>query len=204
MEGKLKMKKKYEEKDRKIRIEEGDNFNIPYDAEVTVVDFGNKIKIKNSWRKSSNLRNYKKIGKNKTLDISTGEIKEYEAGVGYKDFKEINQSMKKLKELVELNFSGEENELFITLTCTVPVVELKVIKKYRELFIRRLKNKYKECDFLYIYKFEQAPMPGKNDEYCWHCHILLKDLKHKSLFIPNKIICKIWKKGFTQTQRVYL
>lgn len=189
-----------------MKVEKGDNFNIPDNAEVTVIDLEEKIVVKNSLIKPSNLTNYRKIEKDKTVDIRTGEVKEYKTGGIYKDFKEKRKSMKKLKELVELNFLGEENELFITLTCSESVKDLKVIKKYRELFIRRLKNKYKECDFLYIYKFEQAPIQiqGKDDEYCWHCHLLLKDLKHKNLFIPNEIIYKIWKKGFTQTQRVFL
>lgn len=194
------VKRSHVEKQKKIIFEEGNNYNIPENADVKVIKSGQSIKIKNSWRKSTNLNNYRKIGKNKTIDIRTGEIKQYDSSTGLKDSKSIKRSMKKLKELVNLNFSGEKNELFITLTCLEPVTKLSVIKKCVTQFIRRLKYKYPKCRFLYICKFEQDLIGG---EYCWHCHILLKDLNHKTLFIPNPIICKLWKNGFTQTKRVY-
>ena len=135
--------------------------------------------------------------------MRTGEIIEYQKEE-FQNSKSINKKMQKLQQLVDMNFFGEPNELFITLTCNVPVFELKIIKKYKNLFLRKLKYKYNKHEFLWIYKFEQDPIPGTKDMYCWHCHILLKSLNHKSLFIPNEEICKMWGRGFTKTERVYI
>lgn len=191
------------EKDVKTKIQEGENYAIPSDAEVTIIDFGYRIDIKNSWKKPTNLGFYRKASKNTIIDMRTGEIIEYQKEE-FQDSKSINKKMQKLQQLVDMNFFGEPNELFITLTCNVPVMELKVIKRYKNLFIRKLKYKYSEHDFLWIYKFEQELIPGAKDMYCWHCHILLKSLNHKELYISNEEICKMWGRGFTKTERVYI
>lgn len=196
------MEKEISNQKSRIKIEEGENFNIPNNAEVTVIDLGNKIEIKNSLKKQTNLRFYKKISENECIDTRTGEIIKY-TREEFQDFKAINNKMKKLQQLIELNFFGEPNELFITLTCRNPVIELEIIKKYKNQFIKKLKYKYSEHEFSYIYKFEQEEVLGTEDIYCWHCHILLKSLNHKKLFISNEEICKIWGKGFTKTERVY-
>jgi len=183
----------------RIYFEQGENYNIPKESEVTLIDYGNKIEVKHSWRKPDNLKRYIKKDKYNYIDTKTGEIKPYKKSKKiYKTSKEINKRMEELRQLILYNFQGNKNELFITLTCRDNVIDIKDIKKYTSYFMKRLKRKYKpKKKFEYIYKFERM----ENDK--WHVHILLKDIKNKTLFIPNDEIEKLWKRGITKTQRIY-
>lgn len=185
------------DKSEKIYFEEGENYNLPKESDVTVIDCGNKIIIQNSWKISNNLKKYIRQDQEHYIDIETGELKEYSENGPYKTMKEISKTSKDLRELCLKNFNGRLNELFITLTCDHEVKDIKTIKKYARYFIRRLKKKYPKKNFEYIYKYE------RQENQNWHFHLLLKDTKHKHLYIPNEKIEKIWNKGFTKTQRVY-
>ena len=173
-------KNKYKDIPR-IYFEKGENFNIPKDKVVTVVNCDNKIIIRESWRKSNNLQRYKRKDTKHYIDTATGELLEYSKKGPYKNKKEIVKAMNKLREIVMTNFKGKFNELFITLTCREKI-NLKQIQKRIKYFIRRLKKKYFKKKFEYIYKFERQK--NKN----WHIHLLLKDTKHKKLIIPNEIV----------------
>lgn len=185
------------QKEKTITFEPGQNYLIPQEAEVTVVDLGNKVIIKNSWRKPKNLSNFPRVDKSHYQDKKTGDIKEYKKRQ-YKGMNALKDSMNGLKDMIELNFKGNYNEIFLTLTCDKNVTDIKEIKKYTTKFIRRLKFKYPDKHFEYIYKYERNIENPK-----WHVHILLKDENHARLFIPNKIICKLWEKGITYAQKVY-
>lgn len=182
--------------DNGIYFERGENYQIPKKAKVKLIDYGYKKEIKRSWRKPRNLRRYKRIGKNHFIDLSTGKINEYKNKNKFKTKKEITKAMKKLKELILYNFKGNLNELFITLTCANDITDLIEIKRYTKYFIKRLKRKYNNKKIEYIYKFE------KMENGRWHVHLLIKDTKHKTLYIKNKEIEQIWKKGITKTQRI--
>ena len=181
----------------KIYFEEGNNYPIPKEAIVNVTDYKNKIEIKHSWRKPDNLKDFQKHDKDHYIDKRTGELKEYSRDEIYKSSKDIKNAMKRLREIILLNFSGNDNELFITLTCEKEVMDIGEIKIYWKYFLRDLKRKYTQKKFEYIYKFERM----KNGR--WHLHVLIKDDNHKELYINNSEIKNLWKKGKTTTQRVY-
>ncbi|MFT9344310.1 MAG: hypothetical protein ABF526_12020, partial [Liquorilactobacillus nagelii] len=59
----------------------------------------------------------KKISKNKYVVLSTGELKESKTGFTRADNKNgLYKSFKRLRYLINSNFFGARNELFITLT----------------------------------------------------------------------------------------
>ena len=185
-----------------IKKIEGENYKIPDNAKVKIIDLGDTIQIKNSWKTPNNLKQFKKYNKNYCIDKETGELIKYDNSNLLKNRTSIRNSMQKLFQIIKLNFTGKDNELFLTLTCDSPVYELSKIKKYKELFIRRLKRKFKDSKFCYVYKFEQKK-EKRTGKYTWHCHILLKDLNRKILYLDNdEIINPLWKKGFTRTERV--
>lgn len=181
----------------KIYFEEGENYNLPKESEVQVIECGNKIIIKNSWRKSNNLKRYIKKDKEHYIDTETGEIIKYSKNSPYKTQKEKKKAMNELKELIQANFKGNFNELFITVTCRDEIRDIRKIKRYAKYFIKKLRKKYPEKQFEYIYKFE------RQENQNWHIHFLIKDIKSKQLYIPNEDIEAIWNRGFTKTQRVY-
>lgn len=179
-----------------IYFEKGQNFIISKKSIVSVTNYGDKIIIKKSWKRPINLIKYKRIDKDNYINLSTGEICTYRRKSNYKTEKEIDKSMKQLKELISFNFKGNSNEIFLTLTCEDDM-NINEIKKSIKYFIKRLKRIYPEKRFEYIYKFERM----KNGK--WHSHLLLKDSKNKVLYIKNNKIQKLWKKGITKTERIY-
>ena len=128
-----------------------------------------------------------------------GEIKKYlEDENQYKGKELLKQNMKKLKELIYLNFDAYTNTLMITLNLDQhnATTNLKLMKNYLRNFFRRLKLRYKNFyDFGYIYKCERQE--NKN----WHTHILLKDMKNRKIFLDNYTISEIWGKGFAYSTK---
>lgn len=163
---------------------------------VKMIDYDSKIVIKKSFSNCNNLSNYKKISKNLYLDKKTNIVRQYNKNL-YKSDIAIKNSMKRLKDLIDMNFCKDNTELFITLTTKENISELDIIKRYVLNFIRRLKHKYLDSDFIYIYKFEKNKELEK-----WHCHILLKDSNHKVTYISNNELFDIWKNGYVNVQRV--
>ena len=190
--------KKKNKSSSKIYFEEGKNYPIPKKSIVKVTNYKNRVEIKHSWRKSNNLSDFKRHDKDHYIDKRTGELKEYSRDEIFKSPKDIKNAMNRLREIILLNFSGNDNELFITLTCREEVIDIKKIKIYWKYFLRDLKRKYPQCKFEYIYKFERM------ENGRWHLHVLLKDENHKNLYINNSEIENLWKRGITTTQRVYV
>lgn len=100
-----------------IYFEEGLNFHIKNEDEVSVIcyDSSSKIKIKNCSKHNDNLMKYRKINSEIYVDTDTGEYFEY-IKHEFKTKNSIRRSMKRLEELILNNFNGGKNELFITLT----------------------------------------------------------------------------------------
>ena len=151
----------------KIYFEEGQNYPIPKKSIVKVTNYKNRIEVKYSWRKTNNLKDFPRHDKDHYIDKRTGELKEYSRNEIYKSRKDIRNCMNRLREMILLNFQGNDNELFITLTCKDEVMDIKEIKIYWKYFLRDLKRKYPKCKFEYIYKFERM------ENGRWHLHVLL-------------------------------
>ena len=185
-------------KNKVIRFVKGENYHIPNNAKVKMIKAGNRIIIKNSWKSNSNLKHYKKLPGGKYEDKNTNTIKEYKKSE-YKSKVSINKNMKQLKLLLLCNFLPNHNTLFLTLTCRNDVTDIKEIREYTRQFIRRLKRKYQQYEFLYVYKFERGSSCTK-----WHVHILLRDTKNKEIanVITNEDITELWKQGFTCIKQV--
>ena len=101
----------------KIYFENGENYHIKNEAEVSVTkyDGSNKIKIKNCSNRSNNLDKLKKISADEYVNTETGEIREY-TKYDYKTKSSLCRSMNRARELFLNNFNGGENERFATLT----------------------------------------------------------------------------------------
>ena len=179
-----------------VTFEELEHFKILDDDTVKISTNLNEDSfiVKNSLKQNHHFSKFRKLSKDKYLDIETGEIKEYKPNE-YKTEKSIRRSMNKLRELIELNFTNT-NFLFITLTTANldGFNDIKIAKKHFKKFIRKLTDKYK--DIAYVAKFEQH----KNGN--WHIHLLVKNIKNKAIFIPNSVISKMWKNKCTKTRLV--
>lgn len=143
------------------------------------------------------LENYKKISKNRMVDKTTGEIIEVEPSNNRADnIISLRRTIKKLRDLINANFEGAKNELFITLTYAENMTDYKRLYSDFVKFFKRLSYRYKDIEFLYIYTIEPQ------ERGAWHIHLLLKGLNVQELFIPNDTVGEIWGHGFTKTRRL--
>lgn len=137
----------------------------------------------------------RKIDKKYYEVLSTGEVKEYKQNET-KQKDSLYKTMERLRGIIRCNITGGKNELFITLTYSENMTDRERLMNDYEHFYKRLKRHFKNCEFLYIAVAEPQ------DRGAWHLHILLKDLKHKNLYIANKKITELWKHGATTTERI--
>ena len=170
-----------------VTFEELEHFKILDDDQVKVITNNTEsvLILKNSLKPNHHFSKFRKLSKDKYLDIETGEIKEYKQNE-YRTEKSLKRSMNKLKELLELNFTDKTNCLFVTLTTANlnGFNDIKTVKKHFRKFIRKLIAKYK--DIAYVAKFE------RNSNSNWHIHLIVKYLDNRHIFIDNNKIKELW------------
>lgn len=137
----------------------------------------------------------KKMSATEYLIIGTGEVKTFEKKEG-KQQENLKKTFKNLMSLINTNFEGGENQLFVTLTYRENMQDSKRLMKDFETFFKRLGRAYKEYDLGYI---SVAEPQGRG---AWHLHIMLKEMQGKKLYIDNKDMARIWGHGFTDTERL--
>jgi hypothetical protein len=141
---------------------------------------------------------YRKLDKNRMVDIETGEIIDVKhAKTRAEQTESLRRSIRNLRMVINANFFGESNELFITLTYAENMQDLKKLYRDFEVFYKRLKRKYKG------YGFEYIAVPEPQLRGSWHLHVLLKAMDKEYLYIPNnEVIAELWGQGFTKTERL--
>lgn len=150
----------------------------------------------------------KKINKNEYVYIENtnkhekGEICEYKLNKSRKEnINSVLKSIKKCKNLINSNFFGEKNELFMTLTYAKNMQDTKKLYEDVKRFLKKLKKYLKNQEILYIYVAEPQ------ERGAWHAHILLKNLswtnKEVQWYIPKIDIEKMWAfKGFVKVLKI--
>ena len=107
----------------------------------------------------------------------------------------IRRSISNLRDLINNNFFGGSNELWITLTFGEhKIYDSKELCSIFEKFIKRLRYKFKNIKLDYIY----VPEPHQKGD--WHIHLLLK--ANSPLYIENSLLNKIWGHGFVKVNRL--
>ena len=140
---------------------------------------------------------YRKLSQNKMVDIMTGEIIEVENSKNRgEQLWSLGSSIRRLRMIINANFFGEPNELFITMTYAENMQDIKRLYRDFKNFYDRLKRRYKEYKFEYINAIEPQ-LRG-----AWHIHLLLKAMNVQYLYIPNDEIAELWRYGFTKTKRI--
>ena len=119
----------------------------------------------------------------------------------------LKRTFAKNRELINCNFNGGDNELFITLTYSNRKVKGKSgaqrFNKDFDSFMHTLKyltfkgNKQKATKFLKWFTALEPQADG-----VWHAHCLLKWSDRKKIFISNQKIAKIWKQGFVKVNQI--
>ncbi|WP_029171757.1 hypothetical protein [Streptococcus suis] len=126
--------------------------------------------------------------------LETGEIYDMDTSGSTRldNLKSTKQTMKKLRRLVAHNFTGGENQLWLTLTYREHVTEPNIVYQDFKAFIRRIRNHYGRIEYIAVIEPQASSR--------WHLHVLMKN--DSPLTIPNAILAELWGKGFTKTKRL--
>ena len=172
----------------KIKIRKEQAHYIPNDK-LTKVYIGNHIVEAITIQNASNtIHNYKKISKDGCINQSTGEYITFSKNKDKKHSQNhFKNSVKVLRRIINLNFTGNNSEKFITLTYDREMTDYKKANKDFNKFWSLFKYRYPNCEYIRILE------PQENGN--WHLHILIKDTQTRNLYISQENIKSIWGKG---------
>ena len=152
----------------------------------TVIVKAAKRKRSNTNNNKNNRKNSNKINKPRNLDKSKNRIA---------NERTLLNSLQNLKLIILNNFCGNENEVFLTLTCAKPQRDVRKMQDDFKAFWRKFKRAYPGSVYVRIAE--------PNDLGAWHFHILIKDYANEKLVIDIAKLRKFWGNGGVNVKRIY-
>ena len=161
---------------------------IPPNDLVTVTKTKHIIEVQHM-EKMNTQANIKKIDKDRYIDISTGEIKEFNHIENrQQSYNSLRQTFKKLRYLINNNLEGKPNELHVTMTYKENMNDSKRLYTDTNRFLMRLKRKYGDIDYINVTEPQERG--------AWHNHMLIRFNGRDKIYIPNKELADMWEQGF--------
>jgi hypothetical protein len=175
---------------------ENDVVILPDDI-VTVTPMNHLTEIQHM-KKMNSRATIKKIDKDNYIDLSTGEIKEYKHIENRSEsYNSLRQTFKKIRYLINNNFTGKRNELFVTLTYAENMTDNKRLYTDTKNFMKKMRYKYKkQSDIDYLSIVEPQ---GRG---AWHVHMLMRFNRLNSVFVPFDEIAAMWGHGSVTVDRL--
>ena len=171
------------------------------EARMTQIDFNKLVKsyiygdtVEMTTANGQQEQTIKVIEGKRYVNLETGEIHDMDTSNSTRldNLKSTKQTMKKLRRLVAHNFTGGNNQLWITLTYRDHIIKPDIVYKDFKVFIRRIRAAFGKVDYIAVIEPQAS---GR-----WHLHVLLKN--DSKLTISNDVLAKMWGKGFTKTKRL--
>lgn len=164
---------------------------------VTVTKMNHITEIQYMQRRNTR-QSIQKLSSEEYVVLDTGEVKLFEKAENRSEGKiSLYKTFKKLRYLINNNFTGSKNELFVTLTFAPndlgwrPTVgDTDYLAKAFKVYLQRLKRCYGSVDFIRV-------LEPHEDGHA-HYHVLLKFIDKDSVFIKNSDMAKLWSKGFVK------
>lgn len=169
--------------------------SIPDKHLVTVTKMNHITEIQ-YMEKMNTRQNIKKISSDKYVVLDTGEIKEFKRNEKKSDnVNSLYKTFKRLRYLINNNFKGKRNELFVTLTFAKDengwrpdCGDTEFLSVCFKKFMRLLKREYGSIEFVRV-------LEPHWDGHA-HYHVLLRFDDLSSVFIPaNEFRDSYWKMG---------
>lgn len=180
-----------------IRKLDENQTKISNDSLVSVTKMGHIVEVQ-YMEKRNNKAHIKKLNSDEYVYLETGEIREFEKTVNRSEgINSLRKTFKRLRELINTNFEGLPNELFVTLTYRGELQTRDTERIYDDFrkFMQRLKYRFKgESSIDYINVLE----PHETGNF--HMHALLRFNDLPSIYIENAELAKIWGNGFVTIQ----
>lgn len=171
------------------------DYNVYDDSIVKITNCNGILDVLYLSSRNNDIRT-QKINKDEYVVLDTGEILEYKHTINRsEDLGSIRESIKNLRNLINNNFTGGKNELWITLTFDKnKIYNPSELCPIFEKFIKRLRYKLNPLKIDYIY------VPEPHEKGDWHIHLLLK--ADKKLYISNKDLNILWSHGHVKVNRL--
>lgn len=180
-----------------MKITKVDPYKIADSSLVTVTKMNHLVEVQHMG-KMNRTCHIKKLDSDRYFDIETGEIKDFNKSENRsQNLNSLRQTFKKLRYLINNNFVGAKNELFVTLTYRGDLQtsdHLKVGKDY-DNFLKRLKRRFKSQTTIDAIRVLEPHASGK-----WHLHVLFRFNELERIFIPNEVLAELWGNGFVTIQ----
>lgn len=141
---------------------------------------------------SNGLSKIKKLSKTHYVNKDTGEILEYKLSENRgQNIAGLKESFRKIRDLINNNFSGKGNEIHVTLTYAENMTDNKRLYYDFDKFWKRYKYKYgSNCDYISVVEPQ-----GRG---AWHCHLLIRHNDVENIYIPSDELASIWGHGFVK------
>ena len=138
----------------------------------------------------------RKLNSDEYVDLNTGEVKAFERTENRSQgVNSLRKTFNRLRELINTNFEGLPNELFVTLTYRLQTNVPKVVYEDFKNFMKRLKYKYKDTTTIDYINVLEPHATGN-----FHMHVLMRFNDLENIYIPNAELAEIWGNGFVQIQ----
>lgn len=168
-----------------------DKVSIGENSIVKVTKMNHIIEVQHM-EKVNRQPHIKKLDSDTYVDISTGEIKEFKHSENrQQNYNSLRQTFKRLRYLINNNFTGKGNELHVILTYKKNMKDPKQLYLDFDKFVKRLRYQYKEqttVDYLTVVEPQ-----GRG---AWHCHVLMRFNELDKVYIKNKDLRALWGLGF--------
>lgn len=176
------------EKHVKINIKR--NFEIQKNQHVKFTKMNHIIEVQHMLKKPTS-PGIKKLNKNEYVNLESGEVLEFNHIENRSEsYTSLRKTFKKLMYLINNNFTGSDNELFITLTYKKNMTDPDQLYLDMKRFIRRVNTNYG-----YMGKIDYINVVEPQARGAWHCHILMKWDTKARVYVPNTKIAEMWGQG---------
>ncbi|MFY9715945.1 MAG: hypothetical protein WAJ84_05045 [Candidatus Rhabdochlamydia sp.] len=173
----------------------GEQVTIKKSAVVTLTDMGHIVEIQHMEKKNTTCY-IKKIDADRYVNLETGEIHDFEKSSNRSESENsLRKTFKKMRYLINYNFKGNPNELFVTFTFAKESFDSKMVYKDFDKFIKRLRYKYKKTTTIDYLNVVEPHASGQ-----WHSHMLIRFNDLDKVYIPNAELNELWGHGFVTIQ----
>ena len=158
-----------------------------------LIRMGNIFEFRLCSTKSNGLGKIKKINKYQYANTETGEVHDYKITENRaQNVGGLKRTFANIRRMINANFNGGENELFVTLTYRENMTDVEKLRVDFKSFAKRLRYWHGE--------FEYFSVVEPQARGAWHCHVLLKFPDGQKTFIANNEMADIWSHGYTTTR----
>lgn len=155
---------------------------------------GNIIEVTRYLKGVNNEPHIKKISADEYVRLNDGEVCEFQHIENRADLKiALCRTFRKIRAYINTNFTGEDSELFITLTYAENMRDTVRLLKDFERFWKRFKWKWGKAEYFVVVE------PQKRG--AWHLHVLVK-FDEKAPWIPNDELAAVWGQGFVNVRKL--